>query len=92
LRPWLVRIEKSITKNLLASERQNYFSEFKIDGLLRGDSKSRAEFYASAIQNVWMNPNEVRALENMDPRDGGEVYENPNVKTKQDGTNGETNI
>ena len=92
IRPWLVRIEKSISKHLLSDERQTYFAEFKIDGLLRGDSKSRAEFYASAIQNLWMNSNEVRALENMDPRKGGDVYENPNITVKDtgNGTNGTT--
>lgn len=90
IRPWLVRIEKSISKYLLSDERQNYFAEFLVDGLLRGDSKSRAEFYASAIQNEWMNSNEVRAKENLDPRPGGDVYQNPNVKTdsgdRDDGT------
>jgi len=91
IRPWLVRIEKSITKNLLNEDRQTYFAEFKVDGLLRGDSKSRAEFYASAIQNTWMSPNEVRGLENLDPRAGGDVYENPNVKAKENGT-GKTDV
>ena len=91
IRPWLVRIEKSITKNLLNEDRQTYFAEFKVDGLLRGDSKSRAEFYASAIQNTWMSPNEVRGLENLDPRAGEDVYENPNVKAKENGT-GKTDV
>jgi len=26
-----------------------------------------------------MNPNEVRALENMNPYEGGDVYENPHI-------------
>ena len=82
IRPWLVRIEKSITKNLMSADRQNYFAEFSVEGLLRGDSKSRAEFYASAIQNTWMSPNEARQLENMDPREGGDEYVNPNITAK----------
>lgn len=87
IRPWLVRLEKSITKHLIAeNDRRKYFAEFLVDGLLRGDTKSRYESYAIAIQNTWMNPNEVRALENMDPRDGGEIYENPNVKAKTNET------
>ena len=90
LRPWLVRLEKSITKHLLADDRQNYFAEFKIDGLLRGDVKSRYEAYALAIQNTWMSTNEVRALENMNPREGGDVYENPNIQVKKDGNSTDT--
>jgi len=99
IRPWLVRLEKSISKHLLADERQSYFAEFKVDGLLRGDIKSRYDAYAVSIQNTWMCPNEVRALENMDPREGGDVYENPNinVKAQQDKkegnqNNGKTNL
>ena len=84
IRPWLVRIEKSISKNLLSDERQSYFAEFKIDGLLRGDIKSRYDAYAMAIQNKILNPNEARAFENLEPYDGGDVYENPNIQVKDD--------
>ena len=87
IRPWLVRLEKSISKHLLSEkDRPRYFAEFKVDGLLRGDTKSRYEAYAIARQNTWMNANEIRALENMDPRAGGDIYENPNVKVKKDET------
>jgi hypothetical protein len=40
---------------------------------LRGDSKSRADFYASGLQNGWRTINEVRALENLPPVAGGDV-------------------
>ncbi len=84
IRPWLVRVEKSIQKHLMTEiEQEQYYAEFKVDGLLRGDTKSRYEAYASAIQNTWMSPNEARKLENMPPRDGGDTYENPNVKPKE---------
>jgi hypothetical protein len=35
-----------------------------------------------------MNANEVRALENMNPYDGGDVYENPNTKAATGATDG----
>jgi len=80
IRPWLVRIEQSIAKNLLAdSERDEYFAKFKIEGLLRGDTKSRYAAYASARQARWMSANEIRALEDMDPIPGGDDYENPAI-------------
>jgi HK97 family phage portal protein len=81
IRPWVSRFEQSINKHLLNNDPR-YFAEFTIEGLLRGDSKSRAEFYASALQNKWMTRNEVRIKENMDPVDGGDVFENPAITTE----------
>ena len=48
-----------------------------MDGLMRGDYKSRMEGYAIARQNGWMNANDIRELENMNPipdEDGGNEY------------------
>jgi len=85
IRPWLVRIEKSILKNLMSQADQNeYFAEFKVDALLRGDTKSRYESYSIAIQNTILSPNEARALENLPPRAGGDEYVNPNITVKND--------
>src|SRR5690606_40882157 len=43
LRPWLRRIEQSITKDLLLpAERPRYFPKCNVEGLLRGDSAARA--------------------------------------------------
>ena len=85
IRPWVVRIEQSANRALLTEEeRAQYFFKFKIEGLLRGDTKTRYEGYASAIQARWMNANEVRALEDMNPREGGDEFENPSIDlTKQ---------
>jgi len=81
LRPWLKRWEQAITRDLLApSEQGEYFAEFLMDDMLRGDTKTRYEAYGSAIQNKIMNANEVRIRENMNPRDGGDVYENPAIQ------------
>ena len=49
----------------------------KIDGLMRGDYKSRMEGYAIARQNGWMSANDIRALENQNPipaDQGGDAY------------------
>lgn len=74
LRPWLTRIEQAIRKDLLLPvERNRYFAEFAIEGLLRADSAARAAFYASAAQNGWMTRNEIRALENLPPMPGGDI-------------------
>jgi HK97 family phage portal protein len=77
IRPWLVRWEQCIFKSLLtASERKTYFAEHLLDGLLRGDTASRYAAYHIARQDGWMNADDIRALENMNPLpDGqGQIY------------------
>lgn len=75
LRRRLKRIEQAVAKQLLsaADRAAGVTVEFNIEGLLRGDSKSRAAFYTSMTQIGAMTINEVRQLENMPPVDGGEV-------------------
>lgn len=40
------------------------FVEFNVDGLLRGDFKTRLDGYATAIENAILKPDEARAMEN----------------------------
>ncbi|MFT4172815.1 MAG: phage portal protein, partial [Rhodocyclaceae bacterium] len=71
LRPWAVRIEQSVRKGLLTpAERSRYSAEFALEGLLRGDSASRASFYASMTQNGVMTRDECRRKENLPPKGG----------------------
>ena len=76
VRPWLVRIEQSISRDLLSpSERASgLYASHIVEGLLRGDTKSRYEAYSSAIINGWLNRNEVRKLENLNPAEGLDEY------------------
>ena len=68
LRRHLVAWEQAIHRQLLTEAgRRTYFVEHGVEGLLRGDSTTRASFYESAIQNGWMEVNEVRRLENLPP-------------------------
>lgn len=78
LLPWLRRWEQAITRDLLTPrERPEFFAEFLVDGLLRGDVKTRMDSYAVAIQNGIMSPNEARTRENLNPRAGGDEYLRP---------------
>jgi HK97 family phage portal protein len=75
IRPWLVRIEQSINKALLSSsEKSEYFVSFVVDGLLRGDYASRMQGYSVGIQNGFLSPNDVRALENLNSIPFGDTY------------------
>lgn len=78
LDPWLSRIEKSIVKDVLLGEEQDeLFPQFNVDGLLRGDYKSRMEGYSIGRTNGWMSANDIRRLENLDlipAEEGGDEY------------------
>ena len=72
LTPWVKRWEQSYHRDLLTQEEQeqDVFVEFMLDGLLRGDTTARADFYAKSINNGWMTRNEVREKENLNPIEG----------------------
>ena len=64
LAPTLVRREKRYAMQLLSPEdRRRYFPRYSAEGLLRVDTKSRSQFYASGLQNGYLNINEVRDME-----------------------------
>ena len=73
LRRRLKRIETALQKQLLSREelRQGYTIAFNLEGLLRADSKGRAEFYD--VMQQFMTKNEIRALEGLPPIAGGDV-------------------
>lgn len=74
IRPWCRRIEARVNRSLFGPrEGRVYFAEFNLEGLLRGDAKSRAEFYASMRNIGAITANEIRDKENMNPIEGGDV-------------------
>jgi HK97 family phage portal protein len=77
--PHFQRWEENINMQLLTREqrKQGYYVEFKIDNLLRGDSKSRAESYRIGRDAGYLSVNEVRKMENLDPIDNGNIYLQP---------------
>jgi HK97 family phage portal protein len=73
--PWYSRWEQSIKQNLMSvRDKEIYFTEFLIEGFLRGDSTARSAFYGSMFNIGAMSQNDVREKENMNPIDGGDVY------------------
>lgn len=76
---WLAPTEQRITQELLPSGRD---AKYKVEGLLRGDSTARAEFYRAMRELGVMNADEIRDLEDMQPiADGGgkEFWTQPNA-------------
>lgn len=77
IRPWLVRWEQALSQRLLlARERERYFPEFLVEGLLRGDTASRYQAYAIGRQWGWLSADDIRERENMNPLpdDMGSIY------------------
>lgn len=71
--PWLKRIEERMNMSLFGPrERDTFFVEFNVDGLQRGDYKSRTEGYSRMVSSAGITPNEVRARENLNPLPGGD--------------------
>lgn len=78
LMPYLTRIESRISKSLIKpSERRNLQPKFNANALLRGDMAARAEFYTKMVQNGALSPNEIRELEDRNPREGGDIFLTP---------------
>lgn len=71
LSPWLTRLEQWYNAQLLTDNerRLGYYFKHSIEGLLRGDSESRAKFYQSLFNMGSLTPNEIRELEDMDRLD-----------------------
>lgn len=70
--PWLVRFEQNFDMQLLSEVQQFqqfYYTRHNMDGILRGSSKDRAEYYKIMVSIGAMTLNDVRGKENWDPYD-----------------------
>ena len=87
--PYLTRIEQRVNAGLVSpSKRGKIYAKFNTGALLRGDLKSRMESYATGINWGIYSPNECRALEELNPREGGDVYLTPlNMTTNPEAAN-----
>jgi HK97 family phage portal protein len=84
LSPWYERIEQSADVNLLtdAERQEGYYTKFTPNALMRGAARDRAEFYTRMVGSVNATPgimtrNEIRALEELPPIEGGDVLFDP---------------
>ncbi|WP_319798316.1 phage portal protein [Nitrobacter sp.] len=69
LAPWVENWEQALQRDLFPKD-DDLIAKFSLQGLLRGDNKTRAEFYASGIVNGWLTRNEARRLEDLNPIKG----------------------
>ena len=68
IQPLLVNIEQEMNHKLFYDAgSKDHFAEFVIDGLLRGNSTARAEFYNKIFQVGGFSVNDILELENRNP-------------------------
>ncbi len=70
---WTNRIEQEFNRKVFtaAEMKKGYYVKLNLNGLLRGDIKTRTEYYKAATAGrPWMTPDEVRSLEDSNPLGG----------------------
>lgn len=77
IRPWLVRWEQEINRKLFSQNERNLFVKHNASGLMRGDPKTRSEFYAKLFNLGAMSPNDIREMEDENPVPDGDTYYRP---------------
>lgn len=71
--------EETINRDLVADNDndKNIYARFNRAALVKADIKVRWEAHVKALQWGVMSPNEVRALEDLNPRPDGDIYYPP---------------
>jgi len=78
LRSWCKRIESEFNSKLFPqSQWGKTFVKFDLDGLLQGDTDSRAKYYQTLYNIRALNPNEIRRKEGLNAYEGGDAYGQP---------------
>jgi len=66
--PWVIRCEEEANFKLISARNRNsVFTKMSMQGLLRGDSQSRSEYYKTMRDHGLMSANEIRELEELNP-------------------------
>lgn len=68
IQPWGTRIERATKKQLFVKEdKLDYFPAFLLDGLLRGDIRTRYQAYKIGREIAVLSTNDIREMENRNP-------------------------
>jgi len=70
LLPWIIRFEEATRRDLLKGVSRDLFAKLSVEGLLRGSSKDRSEFYRTMLELGVYTRNEVRDREDLNPLPG----------------------
>jgi HK97 family phage portal protein len=83
LMPWVLRAEQALGTQLLTEAERRTGLRINLDeqALLRGDLAARTAYYTAMRTAEVLSPNDVRRAEGLNPREGGDNYDNPNTKS-----------
>lgn len=73
--PWLVRLEQGFHADEDLFPDKELCPHFLAEGMLRADTEARYAAYTQARQAGWLSINDIRRKENMEPVEGGDVYQ-----------------
>jgi HK97 family phage portal protein len=86
---WIVKWEFELNGKLLSTrerDAESHYFKFNVAGLLRGSIKERFDVYEKARMMGILSANECRELEDLNPREGGDSYDNPATTAGGSGT------
>lgn len=88
IRPWCTRWEQGLALDFFVDDagEPEFFCEFLLDALLRGDIKTRYEAYSKGIQDGHLLRNEAREMENRNPLPGLDEPLTPSNTQRSDQT------
>ncbi|WP_247642801.1 phage portal protein [Roseibium sp. TrichSKD4] len=69
--------EETVNRDLISDDEPDLYARFNRNALVQGDMKARKEYFTSMLQWGVFSPNEVRKLEDMNPREDGNIYYPP---------------
>lgn len=79
----VIQYEKEFNRKLLTAgdRRRGLYWKFNLKALLRGDVKSQAEYYFKGVRSMWLTPNEIRAWEELPPKENGDkLYRSKDIE------------
>lgn len=74
----LIMWEETINRDLLA-DNDNLYARYNRNALVKADIKTRWNAYAVGRRMKVLSANDVRAYEDLNPVEGGDEYENPDI-------------
>ena len=80
--PWIKRIETALNQKLIpVKQKGKQYFKFNLNALLRGDSKTRADYYRTLVNIGVLSPDEVRQFEDLNSMGGASesVYMQSNM-------------
>lgn len=84
---WFVRWQNECRRKLLTErqkEEDSHYFEFFVDILASVDFPAKVEALNKLVASTIFNPNEAREKLNMNHREGGDAYENPNTNSREE--------